>query len=130
MVRDPSQRCGDFAGVGCALPFKSAEGSPSCAYRPYERRGTGGGIDAEHRDAVRTDKSMSKLAGRMDRNRHLQTGSERLLAGLPANFAARDFDVAPTGSEIILGRAKASSDLALIERPSGYRGQSPPVADR
>jgi Tol biopolymer transport system component len=46
----------------------------------------------------------------------LQTGGERLLAELPADFVVRDFDVAPAGSEIIVGRAEANSDLALIER--------------
>jgi Tol biopolymer transport system component len=46
----------------------------------------------------------------------LQTGGERLLAELPADFAVRDFDVAPAGSEIVFARAEANSELALIER--------------
>jgi Tol biopolymer transport system component len=48
----------------------------------------------------------------------LNTGTEQLLAELPADFVIRDFDVAADGSEILLERTQENSDLALIERGS------------
>ena len=39
----------------------------SCAYRPYERQGTGGSINAVHGDVVRHGiRYIGKLSGRMD----------------------------------------------------------------
>ncbi|MGH8276446.1 MAG: TolB family protein, partial [Steroidobacteraceae bacterium] len=46
----------------------------------------------------------------------LRTGAHRTLAELPADFDIRDFDISPTGSEIVFDRLQVSSDLALIER--------------
>ena len=46
----------------------------------------------------------------------IRTGSQRLLAELPANFVIRDFDLAASGSEILFDRVQVNSDLALIER--------------
>jgi Tol biopolymer transport system component len=46
----------------------------------------------------------------------LRTGTQRLLAELPADFVTRDFDVSAAGSEIVFDRVQVNSDLALIER--------------
>ncbi|MBV8143603.1 MAG: PD40 domain-containing protein [Gammaproteobacteria bacterium] len=46
----------------------------------------------------------------------LWTGTQRMLAKLPADFVIGDFDVSPDGSEIVFDRVTTSSDLALIER--------------
>lgn len=46
----------------------------------------------------------------------LRTGSQRVLAKLPADFVIHDFDVAADGSELVFDRAQVNSDLALIER--------------
>ena len=46
----------------------------------------------------------------------LDSGTERVLVELPAEFIVRDFDVAPDGSEIVFERVQENSDLALIER--------------
>jgi Tol biopolymer transport system component len=45
-----------------------------------------------------------------------QTGAERQLTDLPANFAIGDFDVSPDGTEIVFDRVEDSSSIALIER--------------
>jgi hypothetical protein len=45
----------------------------------------------------------------------LQTGAQRALAELPADFDIRDFDVSATGSEILFDRVQVNTDLALIE---------------
>jgi Tol biopolymer transport system component len=46
----------------------------------------------------------------------LRTGTERLLAELPAQFLIRDFDISSDGSEILFDRIQENSELALIER--------------
>ncbi len=46
----------------------------------------------------------------------LQSGSEHVLAELPADFVTSDFDIAADASEIVLGRSQENSELALIER--------------
>jgi Tol biopolymer transport system component len=46
----------------------------------------------------------------------LRTGTRRILAELPADFAIRDFDISAAGSEIVFDRVQVNSDLALIER--------------
>jgi Tol biopolymer transport system component len=46
----------------------------------------------------------------------LRTGTQRILAELPANFVTRDFDISDDRSEIVFDRVEVNSDLALIER--------------
>ena len=46
----------------------------------------------------------------------LRTGSQRLLAVLPADFDIRDFDISASGLELVFDRVQVDSDLALIER--------------
>jgi Tol biopolymer transport system component len=46
----------------------------------------------------------------------LRTGTQRILAELPADFVIRDFDISAAGSEIVFDRVQVNSDLALIER--------------
>ena len=45
-----------------------------------------------------------------------QTGVERQLTNLPANFVIGDFDVSPDGAEIVFDRVQESSSVVLIER--------------
>ena len=47
----------------------------------------------------------------------LQSGAERQLTGLAADFVIRDFDVSPDGSRIVFDRIEENSNIALIERP-------------
>jgi Tol biopolymer transport system component len=46
----------------------------------------------------------------------LTSGAQRLLTELPANFVARDFDISPSGNEIVFDRIEEHPDVALIER--------------
>ena len=46
----------------------------------------------------------------------LETGEQRTLAELPAEFNIRDFDIAPDGSELVFERVEVNSRIALIER--------------
>src|SRR5918993_4814135 len=46
---------------------------------------------------------------------NLDTGHERPLTALPADFLIRDFDLAPDGRELVVERAQDHSDIVLIE---------------
>jgi Tol biopolymer transport system component len=46
----------------------------------------------------------------------LRTGAQRMLAGLPADFVIRDFDISADGSEAVFDRVRTNSNLALIDR--------------
>jgi Tol biopolymer transport system component len=46
----------------------------------------------------------------------LDSGAQRELVRLPRDFNAREFDVSPDGSEIVLDRVQENPDLELIER--------------
>jgi Tol biopolymer transport system component len=45
----------------------------------------------------------------------LQTGAERQLSKLPADFDVRDFDISPDGTEAILERVQDRSDVVLLD---------------
>jgi hypothetical protein len=46
----------------------------------------------------------------------LRTGTQHILAELPADFVIRDFDISAAGTEVVFDRVQVTSDLALIER--------------
>ena len=48
---------------------------------------------------------------------NLESGIERQLTNLSADFNIRDFDIAPDGREIVLERVQQNSDLVLLEIP-------------
>jgi len=47
----------------------------------------------------------------------LQTGAERQLTSVPADFNVRDFDISPDGREAVLERVQERSDVVLLELP-------------
>jgi hypothetical protein len=47
----------------------------------------------------------------------LETGAERQLTKLPADFNIRDFDLSPDGREVVLERAQERSDVVLMDLP-------------
>ena len=46
---------------------------------------------------------------------HLDTGVERQLTHLPADFNIRDFDISPDGREVVLERVQERSDIVLLD---------------
>jgi hypothetical protein len=46
----------------------------------------------------------------------LETGAERALTALPAEFDLRDFDVSPDGREAVLEQAQEQSDIVQLDR--------------
>jgi hypothetical protein len=47
----------------------------------------------------------------------LETGAERQLTSLPADFYVRHFDISPNGSEAVLERIQERSELIVLELP-------------
>ncbi|HET6177164.1 MAG TPA: hypothetical protein VFE61_09545 [Candidatus Sulfotelmatobacter sp.] len=47
----------------------------------------------------------------------LDTGAERPLTNLPADFDIRDFDISPDGRDVILERMQEQSDVVLLDIP-------------
>jgi Tol biopolymer transport system component len=47
----------------------------------------------------------------------LQTGQERQLTNLTANFDIRDFDISPDGREVVLERVQELSNVVLLDLP-------------
>jgi Tol biopolymer transport system component len=47
----------------------------------------------------------------------LDTGAERQLTNLPADFDIRDFDISPDGRDVILERMQEQSDVVLLDIP-------------
>ncbi len=45
----------------------------------------------------------------------LETGAERQLTNLPADFDIRDFDISPDGRDVVLEREQARSDVVLLD---------------
>ena len=46
----------------------------------------------------------------------LASGAARVLRELPPGFVARDFDISPAGTQVVLDRVEENADVALIER--------------
>jgi Tol biopolymer transport system component len=49
---------------------------------------------------------------------NLRSGTQRMLAELPPKFVVHDFDISPSGQEIVFDRIEDYPDVALIERGS------------
>jgi Tol biopolymer transport system component len=47
----------------------------------------------------------------------LETGVERQLTHLPAEFEVRDFDISPNGRELVLERVQENSDVVMLDLP-------------
>jgi Tol biopolymer transport system component len=46
-----------------------------------------------------------------------QTGTERQLTNLPADFEINDFDISPDGHEVVLERVQDRSDIVMLDLP-------------
>jgi tricorn protease-like protein len=47
----------------------------------------------------------------------LDTGVERQLTSLPADFDVRDFDLSPDGREVVLERVQERSNVVMLDLP-------------
>jgi Tol biopolymer transport system component len=104
------------ADVGTTFPLRAAAADG----RPYPLPSVMLTRGARRVAFFRDSQTLLVLSGEIGHKNFslldLPTGTLRVLAELPADFATRDFDIAPAGSEILLDRVQVNSDLALIER--------------
>jgi Tol biopolymer transport system component len=104
------------ADVGTTFPLRAAAADG----RPYPLPSVMLTRGARHVVFFRDATALVILAGEIGHKNlwllDLRSGSRRVLAELPADFAIRDFDISAAGSEIVFDRVQVNSDLALIER--------------
>ena len=107
-----------YTGAQVATIFPLRASAPDG--RPYNMPGLILTIGARRVAFARNSGSLVFLRGGIDRKDfwglNPQTGVERQLTNLPANFAIGDFDVSPDGAEIVFDRVQESSSVVLIER--------------
>jgi len=104
------------ADVGTTFPLRAAAADG----RPYPLPSVMLTRGARRVAFFRDPRALVILAGEIGHKNlwllDLRTGTRRILAELPADFAIRDFDISADGSEIVFDRVQVNSDLALIER--------------
>jgi Tol biopolymer transport system component len=108
-----------FSGpdIGTTFEVKAANADGSASHLAARTLTRGG----RHISFVPGGRSVIVLRGEI---RHknlwlidLETGAERQLTDVAADFEVRDFDVSPDGRELLLERVQEHSDLMLIELP-------------
>ena len=76
---------------------------------------------ARHMVLLNGGRSLAVLRGEIQHKDiwliDLQTGAERQLTSVPADFNVRDFDISPDGREAVLERVQERSDVVLLELP-------------
>jgi Tol biopolymer transport system component len=76
---------------------------------------------ARHLVFVRGGRALVVLRGDIQHKNlwfiDLETGAERRLTNLAADFDIHDFDVSPDGREVVLERVQERSDVVLLELP-------------
>lgn len=103
--------------VGTTLPVKAstAEGAEFPLPALMLTRG------ARHMALLNGGKSLVVLRGEIQHKDlwliDLQTGAERQLSSVPADFDVRDFDISSDGREAVLERVQERSDVVLLELP-------------
>ena len=104
------------ADVGTTFPLRAAAADG----RPYPLPSVMLTRGARRIAFFRDSQSLVILSGEIGHKNFslldLRTGSQRVLAELPADFVIHDFDISAVGSEIVFDRVQVNSDLALIER--------------
>jgi Tol biopolymer transport system component len=104
------------ADVGTTFPLRAAAADG----RPYPLPSVMLTRGARRVAFFRDPQSLVILSGEIGHKNFslldLRTGSQRILADLPANFVTRDFDISAAGTEIVFDRIEMNSDLALIDR--------------
>jgi len=107
-----------YTGAQVATIFPLRASAPDG--RPYNMPGLILTTGARRVAFARNSGSLVFLRGGIDHKDFWgldpQTGVERQLTNLPANFAIGDFDVSPDGAEIVFDRVQESSSVVLIER--------------
>jgi len=105
------------ADVGTTFPLKTITRDASARPIPPLTLTRG----ARHVAFVNAGRSIVVLQGEIQHKNlwliDLQTGAQRQLTNLPADFDVRDFDISSDGREVVLERAQAHSDVVLFDLP-------------
>ena len=103
------------ADVGTTFPIKAANPDGTAHQIPAITLTRG----ARHVVFGRGGGSLFLLRGEIEHKDlwvvDLQTGVERTLTKLPADFNVRDFDLSPDGREVVLERTEERSDIVLLD---------------
>jgi Tol biopolymer transport system component len=106
---------GPDIGTTFSVKAVSAEGAPHSVPAISLTRG------ARHMAFLPDGRNLVLLRGEIAHKDlwliNLDSGVERQLTNLPADFDIRDFDISPDGREVILERVQERSDVVLLERP-------------
>jgi Tol biopolymer transport system component len=104
------------ADVGTTFPLRAAAADG----RPYPLPSVMLTRGARRVAFFRDSQTLLVLSGEIGHKNFslldLPTGTQRVIAELPADFATRDFDISTAGLEVVFDRLQVNSDLALIER--------------
>jgi Tol biopolymer transport system component len=104
------------ADVGTTFPLRAAAADG----RPYPLPSVMLTRGARRVAFFRNSQSLVILSGEIGHKNFslldLRTGTQHILAELPADFVIRDFDISAAGTEVVFDRVQVTSDLALIER--------------
>jgi Tol biopolymer transport system component len=76
---------------------------------------------ARHLAFLPGEPALVLLRGEMEHKNlwliNLETGAERQLTNLPADFDVRDFDISPDGGEVVFERVQERSEVVLMDLP-------------
>ena len=104
------------ADVGTTFPLRAAAADG----RPYPLPGIMLTRGARRFAFLPNSNDLVILTGQLGHKNlsvlNLESGAQRLLAELPADFAVRDFDISADASEIAIERSEINAHVALIER--------------
>jgi dipeptidyl aminopeptidase/acylaminoacyl peptidase len=103
------------ADVGTNFPLKAAHasGQPDASAEISLTRG------ARHVVFTPEGDQVLVLRGEIQHKNfallNVQTGTERVITSLPADFDVRDFDLSSDGTEVVFERVQERSDIVLLE---------------
>lgn len=104
------------ADIGTTFPIKAARPDGT----PYQMPNITLTRGSRHMVFTPGGHSLVHLRGEMEHKDlwavDLQTGAERQLTRVPADFDIRDFDVSPDGHHAVLERVQERSDVILVQR--------------
>jgi Tol biopolymer transport system component len=115
----PDGRFVVYSGPDIGTTFSVKAANPEAAAHPLPVLTLTRG--ARHLAFLSGERALVLLRGEIQHKNlwlvDLQTGAERRLTNLPADFDVRDFDISPDGSELVFERVQERSNLVLMDLP-------------
>ena len=117
---EPSGRFVVYSGpdIGTTFPVSAVTREGAAHALPHVSTLTRG---ARHLKFLAGGRELAYLRGRIEHKdiwiADLETGGERQVTRLPADFDIRDFDISEDGREVVLERVRERSDIVLLDLP-------------